>query len=334
MKYPIDIVFTWVDSNDETWKEKRLSTLKQLNKPLPIDGTDNSRFRNNDELLYSLRSIEKFAPWVRKIFIVTDEQRPVWLNTNNPKVQIIDHKKIFANTSALPTFNSMAIESRLHHIDDISEHFIYFNDDFFLGSECTPDYFFNEYGQPYVFTNWRKVPYIKRIITGLRLKIFERNTHHHAITNSRNLISEKTGKTTWIRVSHGVKPFLKSTCFELEFLFNDEFSRTEQNRFRSNEDILVSALYSFYSIVNKSAAVKILYESPLIAQLLKERIRDCFFVYAPTNGKKFIQQLSLIMKIKPKQFCINDMPGTDEAVLEQVKNFFQTYFKDKSSFEV
>ena len=108
--------------------------------------TSDSRFRDNDELKYSLRSLFKFAPWVRKVFIVTNDQIPSWLNVHHPRVVLVSHADIFANHSHLPTFSSPAIESNLVNIAALSERFIYMNDDFFLAMPVWPDDFESEEG--------------------------------------------------------------------------------------------------------------------------------------------------------------------------------------------
>ncbi|XP_028409646.1 N-acetylglucosamine-1-phosphotransferase subunits alpha/beta-like [Dendronephthya gigantea] len=113
-----------------------------------------SRFADNQELRYSLRSIEKFAPWVRQIFIVTNGQIPNWLNLDNPRIKIITHAEIFTNQSHLPTFSSPAIESHLHKIPGLSKKFIYLNDDVMFGAEVWPDDFYTHSKGQKVFLSW------------------------------------------------------------------------------------------------------------------------------------------------------------------------------------
>ena len=87
------------------------------------------------------------------MFIVTNGQIPDWLETNNPKVEIITHEMIFPNTSVLPTFSSSSIEMNLHRIPGLSEFFIYFNDDVFLGRPVYPyDFYTIEKGQTMYFS--------------------------------------------------------------------------------------------------------------------------------------------------------------------------------------
>ena len=65
-----------------------------------------------------------FAPWVRRIFICTDSPAPSWL-AKHPKVTLVRSEDMFADLSVLPTYNSHAVESQLHRIDGIAEHFLY-----------------------------------------------------------------------------------------------------------------------------------------------------------------------------------------------------------------
>ncbi|XP_066525659.1 N-acetylglucosamine-1-phosphotransferase subunits alpha/beta [Hoplias malabaricus] len=113
-----------------------------------------SRFEDNEELRYSLRSVEKHAPWVRHIFIVTNGQIPSWLNLDNPRVTVVTHQEIFQNQSHLPTFSSPAIETHIHHIPGLSQKFIYLNDDVMFGKDVWPDDFFSHSKGQKVYLTW------------------------------------------------------------------------------------------------------------------------------------------------------------------------------------
>ena len=117
-------------------------------------GMSASRFADNQELKYSLRSIEKHAPWVRKIFIVTNGQLPSWLNLDNHRVEVITHAELFPNASHLPTFSSPAIESHLHRIPGLSQRFIYMNDDVMFGEDVWPDDFYTHSKGQKIFLTW------------------------------------------------------------------------------------------------------------------------------------------------------------------------------------
>jgi hypothetical protein len=122
--------------------------IRLINKYKAIHGVSDSdayeqhRFQDNNQLKFSLRSIEKFAPWARHIIIVTNGQTPAWLNLSHPKIRLVTHEQIFPDKSHLPTFNSLAIESHLHRIPGLSRRFIYFNDDILLGKPVTIEDFY------------------------------------------------------------------------------------------------------------------------------------------------------------------------------------------------
>jgi len=124
-KYPIDVVIPWVDGNDPNWQAEK-------NKYSGIKSTDNSsaRYRDWNNLQYIFRGIEKFWPWVNNVFLITCGQKPTWLNTKCEKLRLVNHTDYMPD-EFLPTFNSKTIELNLHRIEELSEHFIYLNDDFF-----------------------------------------------------------------------------------------------------------------------------------------------------------------------------------------------------------
>lgn len=113
-----------------------------------------SRFEDNEELRYSLRSVERHAPWVRHIFIVTNGQIPSWLNLDNPRVSVVTHQDIFLNNSHLPTFSSPAIETHIHRIPGLSQKFIYLNDDVMFGKDVWPDDFYSHSKGQKVYLTW------------------------------------------------------------------------------------------------------------------------------------------------------------------------------------
>lgn len=168
---PIDVVYTWVNGTDPRWKAEKEYWHKHwiaslTGQPLPqkpedtqhVKGSDSAnadnRFRDNEELRYSLRSLEKYAPWVRHIYVVTDGQIPSWLNIESPKLSIVKHSEIFGNKSHLPVFSSPAIEWNLDNIPGLSDSFLYFNDDVFLGSRVHPEDFVSQTGVQKAYFAW------------------------------------------------------------------------------------------------------------------------------------------------------------------------------------
>jgi len=102
-----------------------------------------SRFADRDQLRYSMRSLEKYAPWVRRVYLVTNGQIPHWLDLEHPRVSVVSHEEIFDDGDCLPPFSSPAIEANLHKIPGLSDRFLYFNDDFFLSKPVLPDDFYS-----------------------------------------------------------------------------------------------------------------------------------------------------------------------------------------------
>lgn len=134
----IDFVVTWLDSNDSNW-QKEYNYYKNYSESV----SDNSaaRYRDWDLFRYWFRAVEKYAPWVNKVFLVTNGTIPKWLNTVHPKLVLVNHHD-YIPQEFLPTFNSCTIELHFNKIKGLSEHFVYFNDDCFLNAPVSPDYYF------------------------------------------------------------------------------------------------------------------------------------------------------------------------------------------------
>lgn len=126
MNLDVDMVFTYVNGYDPKFIELKGGYLNNENKKFNPD----IRSKGLDEIIYSVNSVIKFIPWIRKIFIVTNNQIPP-INSqliSSGKVIIIDQNSII-DPQYLPNFNSDVIESYLHNIPDLSEIFMYNNDD-------------------------------------------------------------------------------------------------------------------------------------------------------------------------------------------------------------
>ncbi|XP_058462083.1 N-acetylglucosamine-1-phosphotransferase subunits alpha/beta isoform X2 [Malaya genurostris] len=141
----IDVVYTWVNGSDERFLDK----IAQYSETL-----DKARYDDKNELKYSLRSLEKFAPWIRHVYIVTNGQVPFWLDLDNTKVHLVQHTDIVDDDTVLPTFSSSAIETLIHRIPGLSENFLYLNDDIFLGAPLFPDDLLTLSEGVKIFTAW------------------------------------------------------------------------------------------------------------------------------------------------------------------------------------
>lgn len=151
------MVYLWVDGNDARWRARRAAALAKLNEDtgaaMARHANVEGRFRDNQELRYSLRSLERFFPAHGHIYIVTDGQTPDWLRPSE-RLTLVDHRELMPHT-ALPTFDSGHIESWIHHIPGLSERYFYFNDDVFLGAPLNPADWFTPEG---FYVTWSDEP--------------------------------------------------------------------------------------------------------------------------------------------------------------------------------
>lgn len=281
---PIDIVYTWVDSADPEWQAARERCAAQRRVDLPGSSND-ERFINRDELKYSLRSVWLYAPFVRHIYIVTAGHRPAWLDTDSGKVTVVPHSEIFPSMDDLPTFNSHAIESCLHRIPGLSEHFLYFNDDVFLGRETRIETFFTKAGQmksrlsPSGFTTVTR-PGDSAIPTDW------------ASYNAVQLMLRDFGLFFDRKVKHVPMPLKRSLLEEIEHRYPREIARTRASRFRERTDISVPSMLAHYYGIATGRAVE--WEGHP-----KE------YAYADTGRKEFVSKLRAIRNDRPMFVCLN-----------------------------
>jgi hypothetical protein len=258
--FDIDMVFSWVDGGEPGYLEQRhhwgaLSGLTEDSPP--------ARYRQIDELRYALRSVHAFAPWVRRIFVASDSPPPAWLDPEHPGVTFVRSEEFFADPGVLPTFNSHAIESQVHRIPGLAEHFLYSNDDMFFGRPVTPAMFFSPGGIT------RFVEATVRI--GLGESDPMRTGHDNAMRVNRALLRERFGRTITRHLEHTAAPLRRSVLAELEREFPDDFARTAASRFRSPSDISVTnSLYHYYALLTGRAvtqtALRVLYVETTLAR--------------------------------------------------------------------
>lgn len=140
IKAPVDIVYLWVDGSDPAWRRKRQQAyarwVQQHPDELALHGNAAGRYRDNGELRFNLRALEKFFPDHGHVYIVTDGQAPDWLRASD-RLSLVDHRQLLDGAAPL-VFDSGHIESYLHHIPGLSERFIYLNDDVFFGAPVDP----------------------------------------------------------------------------------------------------------------------------------------------------------------------------------------------------
>jgi hypothetical protein len=311
IRFPIDIVFSWVDGNAIEYQRARQAA--QAGVQLGEGDDAPARFRQIDELKYALRSVHTFAPWIRKIFIATDSPAPAWL-AEHPRVQIVRSEEFFADPSVLPTHNSQAVESQLHHIPGLSEHFIYSNDDMFFGRLVDPSVFFS----PGSVT--------KFILATTRIGLGRNNAERSGFENSarvnRELLAKRFGAITTRHLEHAATPLRKSVMTELEHEFADDFARTAASRFRAADNISVTnSLYHYYALMTGRAIVQ----------------ENASVLYVDTTMQSGLRALEdLLKKRNVDFFCLNDgsFPEvSDEERTERVTDFLEKYFPFPAPWE-
>lgn len=236
---PVDVVYTWVDGSDPLWHRRMVSARKDIDTNYTEPSSfDDSRFTSRDELKYSLRSLEYYASWARRIFIVTDDQVPAWLDTEHPRITVVDHRDIFADRSVLPVFNSHAIESQLHHIEGLGDRYLYLNDDCFFLRPTEPELFYTANGLAKHFPS--VVPVDVGGWSPRDLPIIS------AAKQGRDFMIEKFGRTVTHRFQHTPHPQLRR---ELEAMEREEpglFAQVAASKFRSPNDYSIpSSLHHF-----------------------------------------------------------------------------------------
>ncbi|MFG6491395.1 stealth conserved region 3 domain-containing protein [Microbacterium sp. P03] len=233
----IDMVFSWVDGSSSDFQRQRAAQLEEY---VVGDGDDGpARYRHVDELRYALRSVHMYAPWVRHIYVATDSPRPAWL-AEHPKVTVVRSEEFFADPSVLPTHNSHAVESQLHRIDGLSEHFLYSNDDMFFGRPVQPELFFSAGGVSHFVECDLRI--------GIGAPDTERSGHDNALRVNRALLKERFGRVITHDLEHCATPLRRSVVAEMEEVFPEDFARTAASRFRSATDVsITNCLYHYYA---------------------------------------------------------------------------------------
>ena len=324
MDQKIDFVITWVDGSDVEWQKDKAK--------YSAAGADvrNARYRDWDQLKYWFRAVEKFAPWVNKIHFVTYGHLPKWLNTNNPKLHVVNHED-FIPEKYLPVFNSTAIEVHLHRIPNLSDKFVYFCDDYYLMRPCKSIdffkknkpvdmprlapvlpanhemYFYHLYNDYSVYRQF----FNKKRMLSLFGKYVNLKYGKIAFSNLSNLIS----KNLYVFPLHLPQPILKETMAELWERYPREFEETASSRFRQITNNSLEMVRGYYLMTGefypkRRKGIVLSSNNPMKAN---STIKDCPY----------------------KLMCLSDVSSDNdfESDKELINSAFDTVFPEKCSFE-
>ena len=330
----IDFVILWVDDNDPLWRKKRDYYKKQMGITLKTK----ERYRSWDNLQYLFRGIEKYASWVNKIFLVTDNQVPEWLDTANPKIRIVDHTEII-DYKYLPVFNSSAIELNVHKIVGLADKFVYFNDDNFITDFVDKDDFFindvpkdtaalklivPEYRNQFNINIYNNVSIINNEFS-LR-KTLLKNPRWFDIRNGK-LTLDTILLSVWRNFTGFYDPhiplaFNKQTFYDVWNIYEDRLNETVGNKFRTSSDY-TCWLFRYWQLASNNF------------QQRSHRFGNLYSLGSFSTAEECAQD---IMNHKYKVICANDNENLHESDFEIVKNTVNTALQnilpESCSFEI
>lgn len=328
---PIDFVITWVDGSDITWLEEK----KKYNNNFDVDDSL-VRYRDFGTLKYLLRSIDKFAPWVRNIFLVTNGQVPDWLSLENTKLKLVKHSN-FIPEEYLPTFSSHPIEWHLHRIDGLSENFVYFNDDMIITNHVKPsDFFENDLpcdafglGMVRPTEYFSHIPFNSMLVLNSHFNLRETLSKHRSkfFNLKYGVRLLKTCILSMQNIFYGMyDPHIaisfKKSCFDL--VWKEEpalIDSTCRNKFRSKDDVSIWLVRywqlltgQFHPRSNRFGRFYIVHD----------------FVKIKDINKKLVGG-------KTKIICVNDNEKTDlnfETEREKFESIMDVFLGEKCQYEI
>ena len=333
MENKIDFVVTWVDGSDPEWQKEKAKYQNSGKKDNNTKwATSDIRFRDWNTLKYWFRAVEKYAPWVNKIYFVTCGQKPDWLNENNKKLMLVKHED-FMPKEYLPTFNSNAIELNLFRIKGLSEHYVYFNDDMFLNAPVkTTDFFRN--GKPVLATGF-DLPRTDYGITNSDInnaKIYGRHFNKKDVLKNNwfRFFNPKNGKyliktfcllpwptITGIAENHNPSAYKKETFKKIWDLEYEILDKTSKNKFRKAEDVNHWLAKGWHILSGESYPQR----------------SNCAKSYAKPIDNEIIADIE---NGKHKYICINDVECGYQEFEEsrrRLLDIFEKRLNEKSSFE-
>ncbi len=307
----IDVVFTWVDNTDKAWQHK-YEHYKANSKRANIGqyATDSARFDNHNELYYSVKAVKKYLPWVRNIYIVTDNQVPSSLHEVKG-VTIVDHTEII-EPQYLPTFNSHVIEAFLYRIPDLSEDFIYFNDDVFVAKELPKEHFFSANNISSLFVSTKNLYNMQR--KGVETPTLK------ASLRSIELLKRHYPYNIKNPLVHTYFPLKKSGYEQAWQLFEKEIKAFLPNRFRGHNDLNMASFLVPWLLYCESKAI--------------EKVDICY--YFNIRSRHAVTRYEKLLNLKkqnasPHSFCANDFKSEEMNKLpdyhERLMTMLELYYK-------
>lgn len=306
----IDAVYTWVDMSDTIWRQKFINKVGRQ--------PENTRFADYGELEFSVLLLLKHCSFIRNIYIVSDEQIPKWYDKEKyPNIFIIDHSSILGDECCRPTFKSDSIEAYLHRIEGLAEYYLYLNDDCFIGNYCNV----------YNFIDRRTNLPIARFKSAslnenIRQQAIKGQTYSRGacLTNSMNCV-KRTYHKHYNKIPIHQAVIMRKSIGELAWkLYNKELTKSVKHPLRKpiNDSI---------SFINLSLLLGIATNN-MISETDKYSIRIYPNYSLSQGGAEY--NLNTILRIKPQQFCINDINNFNYQLF---RKFTHIYLSNNKSLE-
>ena len=340
MEEPIDFVVTWVDNTDPVWRADKEAHEQQLGIASCQENNGEERYRDWGLFKYWFRAVERYAPWVRNVYLVTYGHVPAWLNTYAPKLRIVHHSD-FMPLEYLPVFSSIPIELNLHRIKGLSEHFVYFNDDMFLNRPVIPEDFFRG-GKPnysalavplkngsncgFDHIQFSTIGLIDRKFSNdisVRMKKhperwFAKQYGVHICHNSRAF---DAGYFPGMLFSHLGVPFRKSTMSQVWKEIPTELDQTSHHRFRTDKDIFHQVFSLWEMLDGEFNPVGCEHYGRVFGMLTKQKN----------------EIINAIENESYRMICINDSESVTKEVFfllkTEIREAFEKTLPNKSSYE-
>lgn len=332
--YDIDFVIPTVDGTDPIWQKKFIQ-YKALDSGLKETDISMARYRKGVDLRYWFRGVEKYAPWVRKVHFITDDQLPDWLNLDCPKLHWVKHTDIIPE-KFLPIFNSNCLDVSLHRINGLAEHFVYFNDDMFLTDHVTPERFFVN-GTPTemaVLQSEIKQKDIMKYILANNIRILNKSfrkwdcllkhpqkwfslKYRGLLLSTLQALPGRDFVSFWEH--HFTHSYLKETFNELWELYEDELYEVCSHRFRHTGD-LNQWLFAYWQQAKGNF-------------VLQNFLQDSKPFYQMEKDIESIEDT--ILNNKYKMILLNDSNDIKEydKIINRINSAFEKVLPNKSSFE-
>lgn len=240
---PIDLVYTWCNGTDHAFQTARSRTQKRLTDLHPESFSAN-RFRSERNELYSLRSVQQYMNWVNNVYIVVpdgENQVPVWLNAAHSRVHIVRHSQIYENQSHLPTFNSLSIETQLHRIPNLTQHYLYINDDFILFNHWSRTDFITHNNEYVLYYERKQVPVCRHGVT-----CNPASWVAGQLMYSDRLMSERYSARPRYLNAHTPIVLNKQIVAELAAEWSEAWQLTAAAQFRPHSGLFTNTFYNWY----------------------------------------------------------------------------------------